>query len=112
MTQKNNLTTQSIRPASLGKRMLVGAGIGLLLISMFLISAGEPNPAWGKLWMIRPLIIVPLAGAMGGLCNYFIINFYNLVGLNKIIAMILSVIVFIVGLWLGIVLGLDGTMWN
>jgi hypothetical protein len=58
------------------------------------------------------LIIVPLAGTMGGFCNYFIVNFHSLVGLNKIIAMILSVIVFIVGLWLGIVLGLDGTMWN
>lgn len=112
MTQKNNLSTQPIRPALLGKRMLVGAGIGLLLISMFLISAGEPNPAWGKLWMIRPLIIVPLAGAMGGLCNYFIMNFHTLVGLNKTVAMILSVIVFIIGLWLGTVLGLDGTMWN
>ena len=112
MTQRNNLTTQPIHPASLGKRMLLGAGIGLLLISLFLLSAGEPNPAWGKLWMIQPLIIVPLAGAMGGLCNYFIVHFRNHIGINKTMATILSVIVFIIGLWLGIVLGLDGTMWN
>lgn len=112
MTHRNNLTRQPVHPASLGKRMLIGAGIGLLLISLFLFSADEPNPEWGKLWMIRPLIIVPLAGAMGGLCNYFIFHFHNLVGVNKIIAMILSVIVFVVGLWLGVVLGLDGTMWN
>ncbi len=112
MTQANNSTTQPIHSVSLVKRMLVGAGIGLLLISLFLLSAGKPNPEWGKLWMIRPLIIVPLAGAMGGLCNYFIVHFHNQVGVNKTIAMILSVIVFIIGLWLGVVLGLDGTMWN
>jgi hypothetical protein len=111
MTQSNNSTSQP-RQVSLVKRMLVGAGIGLLLISPFLLSDGEPNPEWGKLWMIKPLIIVPLAGAMGGLCNYFIVHFHDQVGLNKTIAIILSVMVFIIGLWLGTVLGLDGTMWN
>lgn len=111
MTTKNN-STSPLDQASLIKRMIVGAAIGLLLISLFLISAGEPNPEWGKLWMLKPLIIVPLAGAMGGLCNYFIVHFHNLAGLNKTIAIILSVIVFIIGLWLGIVLGLNGTYWN
>jgi hypothetical protein len=62
--------------------------------------------------MIRPLIIVPLAGAVGGLCNYFIVHFYSQFGVNKTIAVILSVVVFIIGLWLGTVLGLDGTMWD
>ena len=112
MTPAQNATRQPIDQSSLFKRMVVGAAIGLLLISLFLFSADEPNPEWGKLWMIRPLIIVPLAGAMGGLCNYFIFHFRNLAGVNKTIAMILSVIVFIVGLWLGVVLGLDGTMWD
>lgn len=92
--------------------MLVGAGIGLALISLFLLSAGEPNPAWGKLWMIRPLIIVPFAGAMGGLCHHFIMHFHRQAGIHKVIAVIVSVLVFLIGLWLGIVLGLDGTMWD
>jgi len=111
MIQKSNSIAQ-VNQAALIKRMVVGAGIGLLLISLFLISAGEPNPEWGKLWRIKPLIIVPLAGAMGGLCNYFIVRFHNLAGMNKTIAIILSVIVFIIGLWLGTVLGLDGTYWD
>ena len=111
MTQSNTSTSQPSQ-ISLVKRVLVGAGIGLLLISLFLLSAGKPNPEWGKLWMIRPLIIVPLAGAMGGLCNYFIVHFHYQAGINKTIAMILSVIIFVIGLWLGIVLGLDGTMWD
>lgn len=92
--------------------MLVGAGIGLLVISFFLLTAGGGDPAWGRLWMIRPLILVPFAGAMAGLCNYIILHYRHLVGLNKAVAIILSVIVSIVGLWMGIVLGLDGTMWN
>lgn len=108
MRPTNNSTSQPGQ-ASLAKRMVTGAGIGLLLISIFLFSADEPHPAWGKLWMIRPLVIVPLAGAMGGLCNYFILGFH---GINKIAATIISVIIFFVGLWLGFVLGLDGTMWN
>jgi hypothetical protein len=111
MTQTNNSTSQPNR-FSLAKRMLAGAGIGLLVISFFLISAGQGDPAWGPLWRIRPLILVPFAGAMGGLCNYLIFNFPALAGLNKIVATVLSVIVFIVGLWMGIVLGLDGTLWN
>jgi hypothetical protein len=49
---------------------------------------------------------------MGGLCNYFIVHFRHLAGMNKTIAIILSVLVFIVGLWLGTVLGLDGTYWD
>ena len=110
MTQANNSTSRT--QFSLGKRMLVGAGIGLLVIIFFLLLEGEGDPAWGKLWMIRPLIIAPLAGATGGACNYFILHFHHRVGVNKIVAMILSAIVFLFGLWLGTILGFDGTLWD
>ncbi|SFC72070.1 potassium transporter KefB [Spirosoma endophyticum] len=112
MTQSNKLTTPPIHPASPGKRMAIGAGIGLILISLFLLSVREPNPGWGKLWMIRPLLIVPLAGAIGGLCTYFISHFQKQFGINKAIAIIVSVLVCLIGLWIGFVLGLDGTLWN
>lgn len=111
MTQKNNLTTPQIQ-FSLTKRMLAGAGAGLLLISTFLLSLNEPDPEWGKLWMIRPLIMVPLAGAAAGLCNYLLLYFHHQIGINKTVAILLSVVIFIIGLYSGIVLGLDGTMWN
>lgn len=111
MTYKNKIE-RAANAASLSKRMLIGAWIGLLVISFFIISANEPPPAWGKFWMIRPLIITPLAGAMGGACNYFILRYHKLARLPKAIAIIISAIVFIIGLWMGIVLGLDGTMWN
>lgn len=110
MIQTDNSNSQRVQDSSV-KRMVVGAGIGLLLVSIFVIPA-EANPAWGKFWMVRPLVITPLAGAMGGLCSYFIVNFHDQAGINKTIAMILSVAVLIVGLFIGLVLGMDGTLWD
>lgn len=92
--------------------MVVGAGIGLLAIS-FLLIAGKANPDWGRFWMIRPLIMVPVAGALAGLCNYFIVQLLNRVGVNKMVAMILGLIVFLFLFWIGsIFLGLSGTLWD
>jgi hypothetical protein len=92
--------------------MLFGAGIGFLIISFFVFGVDEPRPEWGNLWRIRPLIVTPLAGAMGGLCNYVILHYHKKFGVHKIVAMIVSAFVFVVALWLGIILGLDGTMWD
>lgn len=111
MTQANHSTTHTLQP-SLGKRMLIGAGAGLALISLLLFSVKEPNPDWGALWMIRPLIVVSFAGAMAGLCNYYIFYFRSMVGINKAVALFISVMVSIIGLWMGFILGLDGTLWN
>lgn len=110
MTQSHNSTSQANTP-SLVKLALFGALIGLAVISLFIFPVNS-NPAWGKLWMIRPLIIVPLAGATGGACRYFLVNYHNTIGLNKTIASILSLVVFAVGLWMGVILGLDGTLWD
>lgn len=112
MAKQNYLRQEEDQSGSLMKQMLIGAAIGLFLISIFLLGTGEPNPEWGKFWMIRPLVIVPLAGAMGGLCYYFLVHFHKLIGLNKTVAIILGAIILIVGLWLGTVLGLDGTHWD
>ena len=111
MTQKNNVTEQQAQ-ISMAKPMLVGALIGLILISMFVFGVDNPKPEWGKFWMVRPLIITPLSGAMGGLFFYFM-RYISLRGsINKTAAFLLSIVVFILGLWMGVVLGLDGTMWN
>jgi hypothetical protein len=111
MYEQNELNRQLDR-ASLGKRALLGGGIALALISIFLLGVGEPNPAWGKLWMMKPLIIVPLAGALGGVFYYFINHRPYQKGWRKILVTIASLIVYIIGLWLGTVLGLDGTLWD
>lgn len=110
MASISTITLQIRLPLS--KRMLLGAGIALVLITIFLFTVKEPDPAWGKYWMIRPLLVMTFAGAMGGLCNYVIMNFRSLIGLNKSKAILLSLTVFIVGLFLGFVLGLNGTLWD
>ena len=110
MIQQNE-TTQ-VHSAPLTKRMLQGAGIAFVLISLFLLSAGEPDPNWPKLWMIRPLIIVPIAGAVGGVFYYFMDHLRYQNGWKKLLANILSIIGYIIVLWLGTILGLDGTMWD
>lgn len=112
MTRRNELPNQQIHAASVGKRMLQGAGIALTLIIFFLLGAGEPNPDWPKLWMIKPLIMVPLAGALGGVFYYNMDHLRYLGGWRKALAYALSLIVYIVVLWLGTVLGLNGTMWD
>lgn len=112
MTQPTELTTQPIHPASIGRRMLQGAAFALMLITIFLFGAGESDPAWGKFWMIRPLIMVPVAGALGGAFYYFMDNMRYRGGWRKILAIMLSVAVYLFVLWVGTILGLDGTWWD
>jgi hypothetical protein len=112
MTKRNNLTAQSIHQGSLSKRMLQGAGIALMLIIIFLLGVDEPKPEWGKLWMLKPLIVVPLAGAAGGVFYYFMDHLRYQGGWRMVLAIILSLIGYIFALWIGTVLGLNGTLWN
>jgi len=67
MTRKNNSSGRAANQLSPTNPILIGTAIALILTSMFLFSVDHPKPEWGKLWMLKPLIIVPLAGATGGL---------------------------------------------
>jgi hypothetical protein len=55
--------------------------------------------------------VTPIAGAMGG-AFYYLMDHLTYKGLNRTVAVILSIIVFAVGIWMGTVLGLAGTMWD
>ena len=112
MTHRNEIEQHQVHAASAGMRMLQGAGIALIVITGFLISAGEADPGWPKLWIIKPLMIVPLAGALGGLFYYNLGPLRRQGGWRTVLAVTLSIMVYLVVLWLGIVLGLNGTMWD
>ncbi len=112
MTQQIKTQAPPLHPRALITRMLLGAGVALLVILYFVLGVDEPNPAWGKFWMIRPLIVMPLAGATGGAIFYFLDRAGYKGGWRKALAIIAGTIIYIIGLWMGIVLGLHGTMWN
>lgn len=59
--------------------MLVGAAIALVIISVFLYGVDNAKPEWGKLWILRPLIVVPLAGSMGGLFYHMMTSYVYVV---------------------------------
>jgi predicted secreted Zn-dependent protease len=109
---KNNPLTNSTTKTSLIKPMLIGAVIAFLSIALFLLPIQDPNPEWGKFWMVKPFILVTLAGAVGGAIFHFIAKMGPQTGWKKAIAVIASVLIYIIGLWIGTVLGLDGTLWD
>ena len=111
---QRNLIKQYINPASLVKRMFIGAGIALFLISFFLLGDGDlpENPEWPKYWYIRPFIIVPIAGAMGAAFSCLMDDLRHQGGWKQAFAIFFSLLVFIIALWMGTVLGLVGTLWN
>jgi hypothetical protein len=112
MINKATLFSADIEIHSLIQRMLIGAVIGFLLISVFVFGLDNPNPAWPEHWRIRPLIITPLAGAFG-ILSFYLSDVLKPSGewANLFIS-IISIILFLIALWLGTVLGLAGTMWN
>ncbi|WP_420150491.1 potassium transporter KefB [Spirosoma sp.] len=103
---------QSLPTPSPGFRALVGASIAFVLISIFLLGVKNPDPNWPRFWMIRPLVIVPLAGAVGGICHYVLDYLRHQKRWNKLLITIASLIIYVIGLWIGTVLGLDGTLWD
>lgn len=100
------------RNKALLKPMAIGALIAFALIALFLIPIKNPNPDWGKFWLVKPFIIVPLAGAIGGAVYYFIGKLSAQQGWSKIVATIISILIYLIGIWMGTVIGLDGTLWN
>jgi hypothetical protein len=91
--------------------ILIDAAMGFMLISFFVFNVDHPKPEWGKLLQVKPLITTPLAGALCGAFWHFIMGMSKH-GLNKIVAIMISIFVSLVGMWLGIVFGLNGTLWN
>jgi hypothetical protein len=112
MSEKSDLSLGSIDPRALLRASLIGWAIGFLVISFFVFGVDSPNPDWSRYWMIRPLIITPLAGACGGAVFYFMNHLRRHYGWNVILVNVICFVIAFIGLWMGIVLGLVGTMWH
>ncbi len=110
MTQNIYIRPQNI--SLLIKLIIIGAGISFLLVMLFIRTAEAGNPVWSKYWFIRPLLIIPLAGAVGGAFTYYLIQLTKGGGWRRVLAIFISLVVYLVGIWMGFVLGFDGTLWN
>jgi len=90
--------------------ILIGACLALLVSILFVSSVHQAPVNWGKYWMVRPLIVLPIAGAAGGFLFYYISRLKN--GRFLILLTLLGALIYLVSLWLGTVLGFAGTLWN
>lgn len=111
MTSSNTSVTPALKSRSLLKSALIGGGIGLAVISVFVFGAGNPNPGWGAYWQIKPLLLTPIIAAIGGVCAYLVANLKTQ-GFLKVLSIIAAVVGFVMAVWIGVVLGLNGTMWD
>lgn len=112
MTQNNYLRMPPLQPAVLIRRMLFGVALGLAVGLFFVLSVNHARPEWGSLWMVRPLIVLPLAGAGAGFISYLLDALRTRGGWKAVAAVTLSILVFTIALWMGIVLGFVGTLWH
>lgn len=99
---------QHFNPSILGKRALQGAGIALVLVTLFMtflavFSEGELNL---RIELIVPLLTVTFAGACGGVYFYLVDFLRKNGGWKKALANISSTLVYIVGLYMSLVIGL------
>lgn len=81
---------------------------GLCLIALFVFSVQDPDSEWGNYWRVRPLLLTPLVAGMGAMAAYFIYR----KGAGRILFTVLAAGAFLFSLWIGIILGLDGTLWD
>jgi len=111
MAQLHDSVAPAPQGPSLFRRIMIGGAIALIFISLFLLPV-KSNPAWPELWKVRPMLIAPLAGAAAGAFSYFMEIRSLKGGWQRIAARIISLIAYLIAMWLGFVLGLDGTLWN
>lgn len=99
-------------PHHIGRNMALGAATGLLLILFFVLGTDRTDPDWPKLWMVKPLITAPLAGSIGSLLYDMINPVRYQPGWKRTVANVAGLLAVLTSLWIGTVLGLDGTMWD
>ncbi|GAB3929881.1 potassium transporter KefB [Mucilaginibacter myungsuensis] len=112
MTTTEQLTNKPNFTGQLRNRILFGAGIGLVAISVFVIGAGAGDPQWGPYWRIKPLLLTPFLGAIVGLCYDVTEPLRKIEGWVGKMFYVLSVLGYLIGMWMSLILGLAGTMWD
>lgn len=112
MTQTTDRTTPPLHQSFFTRHLLQGAVVALILILPFLLPSGDPQPDWPTLWRIKPLLVVPFSGALGGLFCQFMQHRRNAGGWKGAIAYLASLAGYMLVVWLGIMAGLNSTLWD
>lgn len=89
-----------------------GFAVALAFIGFIVLSVDQPKPEWSEYWFVRPLIVTPIFGAFGGASCYLINTLSIKNSFIKLLRILSSIIVFVFFIWMGTILGLDGTLWN
>ena len=114
MTEQNEIQ-HSLHNNSLGKRALQGASIAVVLVIVFLSIifpiGGVLNGKnfWQSVWEFFPLVTGTVGGALGGMIYYLIVKAWYPGGWKKILATILSILVYVLLLWLSLIAGFSAT---
>lgn len=93
-------------------RMAIGGLFNLILVSVFIFMGPPGHAEWGKFWVVRPVCVMTLAGLTGGSIFYYMTHYLQPVRWKKAVAFFGSGLIYIIGLWMGMVLGFVGTWWN
>lgn len=93
-------------------RMMIGCFSYFMVALFFITSVDIPNPIWPACWYVKPLIVLPINGLLCGLVTYIISKVIKGSNTLNFFSMLLQTLSFIVMLWLSIVLGFHGTLWN
>lgn len=98
--------------AGLLKTAAGGWVTGLGLISLFVFGVNDPDPEWGSFWRVRPLLLTPVIAGIGAVFAYLLYSRSGGSTWNKALFTVLAAGAFLFCLWIGIILGLDGTLWD
>lgn len=107
----NNSTDflQGLPLKKLGLPALLGASAPFSLL-LFIILTKEDML---ELWMLVPLILIPMGGAVGGIFFYLMGFLWFPKGNQKLIAIIFSTILYFVAIWISAVTAFSFTgHWN
>lgn len=89
----------------LGLPAVLGAAAPFLLLSFIILSKEEVLESW----MLVPLILIPLSGAVGGVFFYLMGFVWFPFGKQKLIAIISSTLMYFVAIWIGAVIAFNFT---
>ena len=114
MNAQNELQ-HTLHNKPLGRFVLQGAGIALLLVTIFLaiifpiggVLIGKTF--WQGVGQFLPLVTVTAGGALGGMIYYQVVQRWYPSGWKKVLSTVFSILLYIVLLWLSLIAGFSAT---